>query len=157
MSLTDTIKQQLITARKNGQVIPRTVLSTALGRIENAGKQTGAVLNDALAFEQLKSMLGEIDLGLTQRRQAKRDLGTLLDERALITSIMATYTPLSDDELRSAVNHAVRGGAKNIGAIMTSVRAHFGVRFDNNRDGARASTLARVALAEQAPPAVQLA
>jgi uncharacterized protein YqeY len=78
----------------------------------------------------------------------KGDRRDLADKETAEAAALEKYLPaqVSDDDLRTAVQAAIAGGAKQIGAVMGKVLP----QFKGRADGSRINAIAREELARQA-------
>lgn len=145
MPLFETLQADLNAARK-AQDKPRTlVLGTIIADAKNQKIELRRDLTDDEVIDVLRR-------GIKKRRESiemytkgnREDLAS--KERAEV-ELLEGYLPaqVGDDELRTAVQAAIAGGAKNIGAVMGKVMP----QFKGRAEGTRINAIAREELAKQ--------
>ncbi len=132
--LIDTLKSDLITARKGRDQASISILSTLIGEMSaNATLVDGVkVVNDEMAVKTLKKFLK----GIEETLERTPDNTDLIQERAVIER----YLPktLSESEITSILSDAKDAGHGNIGAMMNFMKTN----YPNQYDGKLASQIA---------------
>ncbi len=144
-AILDRLQNDLNASRK-AQDKPRTLV---LGTIIADAKNQKIELRRDLTDEEIVDVLRR---GIKKRRESiemytkgnREDLAS--KERAEV-ELLEGYLPaqVGDDELRAAIQAAVAGGAKNIGAVMGKVMP----QFKGRAEGTRINAIAREELAKQ--------
>lgn len=145
MSLFDTLQADLNAARK-AQDKPRTlVLGTIIADAKNQKIELRRDLTDDEVIDVLRR-------GIKKRRESiemytKGNREDLASKERSEVELLEGYLPaqVGDDELRAAIQAAVAGGAKNIGAVMGKVMP----QFKGRAEGTRINAIAREELAKQ--------
>ena len=140
------LQNDLNAARKAQDKARTLLLSTILADVKNRKIE---LMRD-LADDDVREVLRR---GIKRRRESiemyekggRQDLAGR--ERAEVASL-ESYLPanVSDEELRVAVQGAIAGGARNIGAVMGKVMP----QFKGRADGATLNRIAREELSKQA-------
>jgi uncharacterized protein YqeY len=139
------LQNDLNAARKAQDKASTLLLGTILADVKNRKIELQRDLTDDDVREVLRR-------GIKRRRESiemyekggREDLAER--ERAEVTSL-ESYLPanVSDEELRVAVQGAIAGGAKNIGAVMGKLMP----QFKGRADGATLNRIAREELSKQ--------
>ena len=144
-TLFETLQSDLNAARK-AQDKPRTLV---LGTIIADAKNQKIELRRDLVDDEV---IDVIRRGIKKRREsiemyAKGNREDLASKERAEVELLESYRPaqVGDDELRVAVQAAIAGGAKNIGAVMGKVMP----QFKGRADGTRINAIAREELAKQ--------
>lgn len=144
-TLFETLQSDLNAARK-AQDKPRTLV---LGTIIADAKNQKIELRRDLVDDEV---IDVIRRGIKKRREsiemyAKGNREDLASKERAEVELLESYLPaqVGDDELRVAVQAAIAGGAKNIGAVMGKVMP----QFKGRADGTRINAIAREELAKQ--------
>lgn len=144
-SLFETLQNDLNASRK-AQDKPRTlVLGTIIADAKNQKIELRRDLTDDEVIDVLRR-------GIKKRRESiemytKGNREDLASKERSEVELLEGYLPaqVGDDELRSAVQAAIAGGAKNIGAVMGKVMP----QFKGRAEGTRINAIAREELAKQ--------
>lgn len=137
--LFDRLQSDLNASRK-AQDKPRTlVLGTIIADAKNQKIELRRDLTDDEVIDVLRR-------GIKKRREsiemyAKGNREDLAEKERGEVALLEGYLPaqVGDDELRAAVQSAIAGGAKNIGAVMGKVMP----QFKGRADGTRINAIAR--------------
>ena len=143
MPLFDTLQNDLNTARKAQDKARVLVLGTIFSDAKNRKIELRRELTDEEVVDVLRK-------GIKRRRESiemyagKRD--DLADKERAEVTILESYLPaaVSDAELRTAVQAAIAGGAKQIGAVMGKVLP----QFKGRAEGSTINAIAREELAK---------
>ena len=139
------LQQDMNTARKAQDKARTLLLGTILSDVKNRRIELRRDPSD-------EEVLDVVRKGIKRRREsvemyasAKRD--DLADKERAEIALLEGYQPpqVSDDELRSAVQAAIAGGAGNIGAVMGAVLP----RFKGRAEGSTISAIAREELGKK--------
>lgn len=138
--------QSDLNASRKAQDKARTLV---LGTIIADAKNQKIELRRELTDDELVDVLRR---GIKKRREsiemyAKGNREDLAEKERAEVALLEGYLPAqaSDDDLRAAVQSAIAGGAKNIGAVMGKVMP----QFKGRADGTRINAIAREELARQ--------
>jgi len=139
------LQADLNTARKAQDKARVTLLGTVISEVKNREIELKRDLTDDDVTEVLRK-------GVKRRRESIEmyDKGGRADlagiERAEVDAL-GKYLPaaVSDDEIRTAVQAAIAGGAANVGAVMGKVMA----QFKGRAEGGTISTIVREELAKR--------
>lgn len=136
MSLFQKIKADSLEARKARNTLTALSLTTLIGELEGAAKNTGHEPTDAEVTTSIKKTLKNISETLEALKYASdgRVLALLAEQR-----LFESYMPkqLNEAELRSVVGAIIMTGAKTMGEVMKSLKA----QHDGQYDGKLASTV----------------
>ena len=139
------LQTDLNSARKAGDKAQTLLLGTIISDVKNREIELKRDLTDDDVTEVLRK-------GVKRRRESIEmyDKGGRADlagiERAEVDAL-GKYLPaaVSDDEIRTAVQAAIAGGAANVGAVMGKVMA----QFKGRAEGGTISTIVREELAKR--------
>lgn len=132
--LIDTIKADLLTARRERNSTSVSVLSTLIGELTNSSKMVDGVkvIADDLVVKTVKKFI----------KNMEETLAISPDSEYLRTEIeiLEPYLPksLSQSELETVISGLIREGSNNIGLIMAGLKS----RYPNQYDGKEASQIA---------------
>ncbi len=139
------LQQDMNTARKAQDKARTLLLGTILSDIKNRRIELRRDPND-------EEVLDVVRRGIKRRREsvemyvsAKRE--DLADKERAEIALLEAYQPpqVGDDEIRTAVQAAIEGGAANIGAVMGAVLP----RFKGRAEGSTISAIAREELGKK--------
>lgn len=139
------LQNDMNTARKAQDKARTLLLGTILSDVKNRRIELRRDPND-------EEVLDVVRKGIKRRREsvemyaaAKRD--DLADKERAEIALLEGYQPpqVGDDELRTAVQAAIAGGAANIGAVMGAVLP----RFKGRAEGSTISAIAREELGKK--------
>jgi len=139
------LQNDMNTARKAQDKARTLLLGTILSDVKNRRIELRRDPND-------EEVLDVVRKGIKRRREsvemyasAKRE--DLADKERAEIALLEGYQPpqVSDDELRTAVQSAIAGGASNIGAVMGAVLP----RFKGRAEGSTISAIAREELGKK--------
>jgi len=136
MSLLQTLKTDSLVARKARQTDVAMSLTTLIGELETAAKNSGHEPTDVEVVAAVKKTLKNIGESLSALKFSSdgRVLALLAEQK-----LFEKYLPkqLDEAELRSAVGAIIMTGAKTMGEVMKSLKA----QHDGQYDGKLASTV----------------
>lgn len=115
MTLKEKIAQDFITALK-AKNPAKTTLGFIKATIETEEKNTKLEANDEAVLKILNKMLKNLEGVLANEITIQAPTDTTRAEIALIESYMPQK--MSDDEIRTEIESAIKNGASNIGGIM---------------------------------------
>lgn len=143
MSLLDTIKADALTARKGRQHKTANALTTLLGELETAAKNTGHPSTDAEVVAAIKKTIKNLDetLKIVAGKNDDRELDLLYERH-----IFEKYLPqqLGEQELTAAIENIIAAGdGRTVGDVMKALKASFSGQYD----GALASKLVKARFA----------
>lgn len=128
--LTERLRADLNTARRERDKLRTLVLTTTLSEIKNRQIELGREPGD----EDVQEVVGR---AIKKRREAAEQIravgrADLADKEEQEAALLLPYMPaqLSEDEVRQMVKDAVAGGASNIGAVMGAIMPRLKGRFD---------------------------
>jgi uncharacterized protein YqeY len=132
-------------ARKSQDKAATLLLSTVLSEVKNKKIELRRDPNDDDVVDVLRKSI--------KRRRESAEMYTkgerldLADKETAEAAALEKYLPaqVSDDELRAAVQAAIAGGAKQIGAVMGKVLP----QFKGRADGSKINAIAREELGKQ--------
>jgi uncharacterized protein YqeY len=143
MLLIDRIRAEHVAARKERDMVKSQLLGTVIGEISKVEKAPGAKpLTDEDVIKVVRKFV----------ESAKEVVAVVKDDTAPAVAVAKTeitilesYLPqmMTEAELTTAIDALKAGGAANMGAIMSGLKAQYGGRYD----GKLASDLAKKALA----------
>lgn len=118
--LIDTLKKDMLTARKNKESDKATWISALIGELQRGGKD----FDDAQVLSQIKKNVENLKENLKvspNHEPTQKEIDFLLG-----------YLPaqMSADELRAAVKDLIAGGANNIKGVMSGLQGQYGGRYD---------------------------
>jgi uncharacterized protein YqeY len=144
-SLFERLQNDLNASRKAQDKARTLVLGTILSDAKNQKIELRRELTDDEVIDVLRR-------GIKRRREsiemyAKGNREDLAEKERAEVAVLEGYLPaqVGDDELRTAVQGAIAGGANNIGAVMGKVMP----QFKGRADGTRINAIAREELARQ--------
>ena len=130
MSLKETIREELNTARK-ARDKERTVLYTStLSEIKYKEVELGREVNDAEVIDVINKAIKRRKEASEQMRAGNRP--ELADKEDQEAALLSKYLPaqLSEDEVRALVRGAIESGAGNMGAVMGKIMPKLKGAFD---------------------------
>lgn len=140
------LQGDLNAARKSGDKARTLLLGTIIADVRNREIELRRELTDDDVIEVLQR-------GIKKRRESiemygKGGRADLADKERVEVETLGEYLPaaVSHDELRAAIQAAIAGGAKNIGAVMGKVMPQFKGR-------AEGGTISAIAKEELSKPA----
>jgi uncharacterized protein YqeY len=142
MTLLQQLKADSLTARKARDAATAASLTTLIGELETASKNSGHEPTDAEVTAAIKKTLKNIGESLEALKFSSdgRVLG-LMNEQKLFTAYLPKQ--LDEAELRSVVGAIIVTGAKTMGDVMKALKA----QHDGQYDGKLASTVIKDLLA----------
>jgi uncharacterized protein YqeY len=139
------LQGDLNSSRKSQDKAATLLLSTVLSEVKNKKIELRRDPNDDDVVDVLRK-------SIKRRRESaemytKGDRSDLADKETAEAAALEKYLPaqVSDDDLRTAVQAAIAGGAKQIGAVMGKVLP----QFKGRADGSRINAIAREELGRQ--------
>jgi hypothetical protein len=142
-SLTEQLRADLTTARKDRDKLRTTTLTTFLSEVKNKEIELGRALAD-------DDVRGLLTTAIKRRREASEQMraggrAELAEKEEQEAVLLQAYLPpaLGEDEVRGLIRDAIAGGASDVGGVMKSVMPHTKGRFD----GKELNRLVREALA----------
>ncbi|HEV3050095.1 MAG TPA: GatB/YqeY domain-containing protein [Longimicrobium sp.] len=142
-SLTEQLRADLTTARKDRDKLRTTTLTTFLSEVKNKEIELGRALAD-------DDVRGLLTTAIKRRREASEQMraggrAELAEKEEQEGVLLQAYLPpaLGEDEVRGLIRDAIAGGASDVGGVMKSVMPHTKGRFD----GKELNRLVREALA----------
>jgi uncharacterized protein YqeY len=130
MSLKDTIREELNSARKARDKMRTVLFTTTLSEIKYKEVELGREAADADVIDVINKAIKRRKEASEQMRAGNRvDLAEKEEQEA---SILTKYLPaqLSEAEVRAMVREAVAGGASNMGAVMGKIMPKLKGAFD---------------------------
>ena len=128
--LTERLRADLNTARRERDKLRTLVLTTTLSEIKNRQIEMGREPTD----EDVTEVVGR---AIKKRREAAEQIRAvgrtdLADKEEQEAALLLPYMPaqLSEDEVRALVKDAIAGGANNVGAVMGAIMPRLKGRFD---------------------------
>lgn len=128
--LTERLRSDLNTARRERDKLRTLVLSTTLSEVRNRQIELGREPTD----EDVTEVVGR---AIKKRREAAEQIRAvgrtdLADKEEQEAALLLPYMPaqLSEAEVRQMVKDAIGGGAKDVGAVMSVVMPRLKGRFD---------------------------
>ena len=128
--LTDRLRSDLNTARRERDKLRTVVLSTTLSEIGNRQIELGREPTD----EDVREVVGR---AIKKRREAAEQIRAvgrtdLADKEEQEAALLLPYMPaqLSEAEVRQMVKDAIAGGADTVGAVMSAIMPGLKGRFD---------------------------
>ncbi|MDY0071195.1 MAG: GatB/YqeY domain-containing protein [Thauera sp.] len=132
MSLLDQLKKDSLTARKAGESVRISLLSTLIGEAAMVGKNAGnRDSTDEEVLQTVRKFLKNNQEATAVIKDPAR-LAVLEEESA----VLASYLPpqASDEEVKAFIDSTVAGLAdrspKQMGVVMGALKARFGTNFD---------------------------
>lgn len=143
-SLKARIRQDMNTARRQGEKERARLLSTILSDIRNREIERGHELDDPEVVEVLTR-------GIKMRNEAAEQMSSrpeLAERERREVEMLQGYMPpqLSEEEIRERVLSAIEGGASDIGAVMGQVMP----QLKGQAEGREVNRIAREELAARA-------
>ena len=142
-SLTEQLRADLTTARKERDKLRTTTLTTFLSEVKNREIELGRALGD-------EDVRGLLTTAIKRRREASEqmragDRTELAEKEEREAALLQAYLPpaLGEDEVRGMIREAIAAGATDVGGVMKMVMPRARGRFD----GKELNRLAREALA----------
>jgi uncharacterized protein len=128
--LSDRLRSDLNSARRERDRLRTVVLSTTLSEVRNREIELGRQATDADVLEVVGRALKRRREAAEQIRAAGRP--EMADREEAEAVLLAAYMPaqLTEDEVRAFVRDAVAAGASNVGAVMAVVMPKVKGRFD---------------------------
>lgn len=132
MTLMAQLKKDALLARKAGDGVRGTLLSTLIGEAEMVGKNAG---NRESSDDEVQATIRKFLKNNQEALAVIKDA----DRRAALEQesvILSAYLPpmASEDEVRALIAETVAGLAdrspKSMGVVMAALKARFGTRFD---------------------------
>lgn len=141
-TLSDRIRSDLNTARRERDRLKTSVLTMTLSEIRNKEIEKGSDLSDDDVIQVISTAVKRRREAAEQMRSGGRSELAEKEEDEL--EILTTYLPpqLSEDEVREMVEEAIADGADNIGAVMGRIAPRIKGRFE----GREASRIVRETL-----------
>lgn len=130
MSLKETIREELNTARKARDKMRTVLFTSTLSEIKYKEVEVGREVNDAEVIDVINKAIKRRKEASEQMRAGNRpELADKEDEEA---TLLAKYLPaqLSEAEVRTLVQEAIAGGAGNMGAVMGKIMPRLKGAFD---------------------------
>jgi uncharacterized protein len=128
--LTERLRADLNTARRERDKLRTLVLTTTLSEIKNRQIEMGREPTD----EDVTEVVGR---AIKKRREAAEQIRAvgrtdLADKEEQEAALLLPYMPaqLSEDEVRRMVKDAIAGGANNVGSVMGAIMPRLKGRFD---------------------------
>lgn len=144
MSLLQTIKSDSLAARKSRDTATATALTTLIGELETAAKNSGHEPSDAEVIAAIKKTIKNLDESI--RVASAHGNHTTAERLNDELKLFEKYLPkqLSGDELEDIIDLAIASGAKSVGDVMKLLKtSHAGLY-----DGALASTILKTKFAK---------
>ncbi|MDQ6886379.1 MAG: GatB/YqeY domain-containing protein [Gemmatimonadota bacterium] len=140
------LQNDLNAARKSQDKPGTLLLSTVLSEAKNRKIELRRELTDDDVQDVLRKAIKRRRESIEAYEKGGRQ--DLVDKERSELSALEAYLPaqVGDDELRAAVQAAIAGGAKAIGAVMGKVLP----QFKGRADGGRINAIAREELGKQA-------
>ena len=142
-SLTEQLRADLTTARKDRDKLRTTTLGTFLSEVKNKEIDLGR----AVADEDVRGLL---TTAIKRRREAAEQMRAgsrveLAEKEEQEGALLQAYLPpaLGEDEVRGLIRDAISAGATDVGGVMKAVMPRTKGRFD----GKELNRLVREALA----------
>ncbi|HSJ06671.1 MAG TPA: GatB/YqeY domain-containing protein [Longimicrobiales bacterium] len=128
--LSDRLRSDLNSARRERDRLRTMVLSMTLAELRNREIELGRAATDA-------DVVDVVGRAMKRRREAAEQIRAagrpeMADREESEAVLLAAYMPeqLTEDEVRAFVRDAVAGGASNVGAVMSAVMPKVKGRFD---------------------------
>ena len=129
-SLTEQLRADLTTARKDRDKLRTTTLTTFLSEVKNKEIDLGRALADDDVRGLLTTAIKRRREAAEQMRAGNRpELAEKEDQEAVL---LQGYLPpqLTEDEVRALVRDAIAGGAMDLGSVMKAVMPRAKGKFD---------------------------
>jgi uncharacterized protein len=128
--LSDRLRSDLNSARRERDRLRTVVLSTTLSEVRNREIELGRPATDADVLEVVGRAMKRRREAAEQIRAAGRP--EMADREEAEAVLLAAYMPaqLTEGEVRAFVRDAVAAGASNVGAVMAVVMPKVKGRFD---------------------------
>lgn len=129
MSLLQTIKTDALRARKDRDLVKTICLTTLVGELETAAKNTGHLPTDQEVVAAIKKTLKALD-------ETLRALKSPTDARAVSAQtekvLLEAYLPtqLTEAQLTELIDAAIVNGASSSGEVMKLLKASHGGQYD---------------------------
>jgi uncharacterized protein len=130
MSLKETIREELNTARKARDKMRTVLFTSTLSEIKYKEVELGREVNDAEVIDVINKAIKRRKEASEQMRAGNRpELADKEDEEA---KLLSKYLPaqLTEAEVRGFVQEAIAGGAGNMGAVMGKIMPKLKGAFD---------------------------
>jgi len=139
------LQGDLNSARKSQDKAGTLLLSTVLSEIKNKKIELRRDPTDADVIDVLRKSIKKRRESVEMYVKGKRT--DLADKESAEAAALEKYLPaqVSDDEIRAAVQAAIAGGAKQIGAVMGKVLP----QFKGRAEGGTINAIAREELSKQ--------
>ncbi|MGH7448754.1 MAG: GatB/YqeY domain-containing protein [Longimicrobiales bacterium] len=128
--LTDRMRADLNTARRERDKLRTLVLSTTLSEVKNRQIELGREPTD----EDVTEVVGR---AIRKRREAAEQIRAvgrtdLADKEEQEAALLLPYMPaqLSEEEVRQIVKEAIAAGANNVGSVMGAIMPRLKGKFD---------------------------
>jgi uncharacterized protein len=128
--LSERLRSDLNTARRERDKLRTLVISTTLSELRNREIELGRAATDEEALEIIGRAIRKRREAAEQIRAVGRPEAAEKEEQE--AALLLPYLPaqLTEDEVRGYVREAVAGGASNVGAVMAAVMPKVKGRFD---------------------------
>jgi uncharacterized protein len=130
MSLKETIRNELNSARKERDKVRTVLFTSTLSEIKYKEVDLGREANDAEVIDVITKAIKQRKEASEQMRAGNRaELAEKEDQEA---ALLSKYLPaqLSESEVRALVRDAISGGAANMGAVMGKIMPKLKGAFD---------------------------
>ncbi|MGH7465624.1 MAG: GatB/YqeY domain-containing protein [Longimicrobiales bacterium] len=128
--MTDRMRADLNTARRERDKLRTLVLSTTLSEVKNRQIELGREPTD----EDVTEVVGR---AIRKRREAAEQIRAvgrtdLADKEEQEAALLLPYMPaqLSEEEVRQIVKEAIAAGANNVGSVMGAIMPRLKGKFD---------------------------
>jgi uncharacterized protein len=130
MSLKETIRDELNSARKERDKFRTVLYTSTLSEIKYKEVELGREVNDAEVIDVINKAIKRRKEASEQMRAGNR--AELADKEDQEAALLSKYLPaqLSEDEVRGLVREAIAGGAGNMGAVMGKIMPKLKGAFD---------------------------
>ena len=130
MSLKETIREELNTARRARDKMRTVLFTSTLSEIKYKEVELGREVNDAEVIDVINKAIKRRKEASEQMRAGNR--AELADKEDQEAALLAKYLPaqLTEDEVRALVRDAIAGGAGNMGAVMGKIMPKLKGAFD---------------------------
>jgi uncharacterized protein YqeY len=130
MSLKETIREELNTARRARDKMRTVLFTSTLSEIKYKEVELGREVNDAEVIDVINKAIKRRKEASEQMRAGNR--AELADKEDQEAAMLSKYLPaqLSEDEVRALVREAIAGGAGNMGAVMGKIMPRLKGAFD---------------------------
>jgi len=129
-ALLDQVRAALTAARKNRETDRTLLYSTLLSEFGNHSIALGHELNDAESLDVVLKAIKRRKESIEAYQKGNR--ADLVDRESAELAALEKYLPpaVGETEIRAAVKDAIKGGAKDMGAVMGKVMPVFKGRAD---------------------------